>query len=140
MTGKVLAIDLDLDEPGDAGPAQARYLGDILAEHRDQEGSAFAIRFQYHLDGTSHWHGDMFVLEVEGGQCLLRYANSDDTSEHVRQRELRFAKRWLVPGKPLATPDLRRFAVELEAPWIELGGEDLREALELFRVAAVMNS
>jgi len=137
---KVFAVSVELDSPVDVESAQSRYLDSIVAEHRSQEGRAFAVRFQYCLDGTSHWGGDLFVLEIEDGKCLLRYANAGDTSEHVSQKELRLRHRWKPPGGPPAVPDPRKFAVELEAPWAELRGGDLRAALELFRVADVMNS
>ena len=138
---KVFAVSVELDVPVDVESAQSRYLDSIVAEHRSQEGRAFAVRFQYRLDGTSHWEGDLFVLEVEDGSCLLRYAGAGDTSEHVSQREARLMRWSRRPaGGPPAVPGPRRFAVELEAPWVGLRGEDLRAALELFRVADVMNS
>lgn len=137
--GKAFAVSVELDVQEDVESAQSRYLESIVEENRGREGtSGFSIRFQYDLEGTSHWEGELMVLEVSEGVCSLRYAGSDDTSEHVSPRELRARLRGAAPVPP--APRSRRFVVELESAWSKLRGKDLWEALELFRIAQVMES
>ena len=136
-----LGLGLDLGGPGDAAHAQARYLDSVLRENEAPDGPGFGVRFQYDVDGTSHWDGELYVLEVSAGRCFLRYANPDDTSEPVKRWDLaQLRAKFRGPAPPPATPRSRNFVVELDVPWRDLCGEDVREAFELLRVAAVMES
>lgn len=132
---------LDLDGPDDPGPYQVSYLSSVLRENAAPDGPGFGIRFQYDMDGTSHWNGELYVLEVSVGRCFLRYANSEDTSEPVKRWSMdQLRAKFRAPGPKPKTPRSRSFVVELDVPWCDLRGEDVREAFELLRVAAVMES
>lgn len=138
---KVFAVSVELDDPVDVESAQVRYLDNILRDADPPKlAQQFSFRFQYDVDGTSHWNGDLYVVEVDHGDCTLRHAAADDSGGPVswwEQRDLRRAK-YLRPQAP--TSGSKRVAIRLEAPWKELDGAKLHEAFDLLKVAMVMGS
>lgn len=139
---KVFAVSVELDDPEDVESAQVRYLDNILREAEPPKlARGFSFRFQYDVDGTSHWNGDLYVVEVADGDCVLRHADADDAGGRPtwwEQRELRRAKYLRPQAAPGSKP--ARVAIRLEASWRDLDGTKLREAFDLLKVAMVMGS
>lgn len=150
---KVFAVSVELDDPpGDVESAQVRYLDGVLRDAGEPSGSGFAFRFQYDMDGTCHWDGTLYVIDVSDGRCALRYADYDDTGQRVyrhEQAQLRREARARFAGQAYAKAvqqggvrgamGLRnQIVIELERPFHELDGAWLHEAFQLMRVAAVM--
>lgn len=139
---KVFAVSVELDDPEDVESAQVRYLDNTLREADPPElAQRFSFRFQYDVDGTSHWNGDLYVVEVEHGSCILRHAAADDSGGQIEwweQRDLRRAKYLRPQAKPGVQP--ARVAIRLEASWKDLDGASLHEAFDLLKVAMVMGS
>ena len=145
-----LPMTLRLDEPDDIDVAQLEYLQQNVLSC-DVTGQTFRFRFRYDLHGTAHWHGQFFVLDVLGGECVLRLAGLGDFDRSVGQtykadkvslREGIAAHKKrakdLEEGRRTARP--RTYSLVLDTSWSDLTAEDLKHALDLFKVAEVMMS
>lgn len=131
---KVFTVSVELDDPKDVESAQIRYLDSVLRDADPGESSKFSFRFQYDVDGTAHWNGVLYVIDVENGSCVLRPANGDDAD--VKWYDARRLKR----AKYLRDVRTNVPSVRLEVFWAELDGAALRKAFDLLRVAMVMGS
>ena len=140
---------MDIDEDlsfEELKEAQIRYLQNgVLGspEIRSQEGD-FQYRFNFDLEGTSHWEGLFFTVGVVDGECFLRLLNVGDLRTHRSRMESTAALRWsmrnaISQGEDGKTVDeVKKFSVLLPIPWSKVGAEDLWNALQEFRIAYVM--
>jgi hypothetical protein len=142
---KAQVIYLRLDS-NDVEGDQIRYLASVLRRHDGQPGN-FSVRFQYDVDGTSHWDGKLFVIDFVDGVCHLRLADLDDTgSSNPRTSKRRFLfdneQHWKRIRNKIAssiTPkDLASIIVTFEQPFEKLQPTELQSALRVFQVADVM--
>lgn len=145
-----LPITIELDEPGDVDAAQTAYLeGYVLRRRAAVEDPTFRFRFQYDLHGTAHWDGKWFILDVAGGECVLRLAGLGDYDEsdgRVYKRDRGDLREAIAvrrkhasdfqKGRRTASP--RSYSMILDVSWRNLTGKDLKQALDQFRVAEVM--
>ncbi len=147
-------VTLRLDEPDDIDAAQIGYLEKMILSCRaDVADQTFRFRFRYDMHGTAHWHGQWFILDVHEGECVLRLAGRGDFDRSDGQmykvdkasdfRGVLVARRNyakdLQDGKRALTGP-RNYSLILDVSWSILNAEDLKHALDLFKVAEVMSS
>lgn len=145
MTDQVRYIQVRLDSD-DVEDDQIKYLKGILKKHCAEAGPAsqFGIRFQYDLNGNSHWLGQLFVLDIMDGACHLRLAKmSDTTSRNPRRKTFVFPEdrlHWHDLRKKImqTAKDVSELIITLPQSVFQLDAEDLHAALKLFQVGDVM--
>ena len=139
---KVIYLRFDSDDvEGD----QIRYLGSVLNKHRNEPSINFSIRFTYDIDGTSHWDGKIFIIDIVDGTCHLRLASKLDGSEgpvapnqkyNYQNKEdwRKIAER--VNMTTIKSP--QNLIITFQQSISHLKAEDLHIALKAFQVADVM--
>jgi len=140
---RVIYLRLDSDDvEGD----QVKYLASTLDKHRGNEATHgnFGIRFQYDIDGTSHWDGKLFVIDVAHGVCYLRLASAGDAcSRNPRRKQYtwpddkeHWARLYEKIGKE--PKSVGSMIITFQQPFHCLKAEDLHAALKMFQVGDVM--
>lgn len=134
---RLKAVSLRLDEPD--VEEQKKYLASILHQVK---ASGEGIRFQYDLEGQSHWDGLFFLLET-GPICYLRMAKKMDVGllDPATSHALRHLRQARNDGlSPQDASFFNAFEVSLEKSLNELTVDDLHAAICCFIINDVMSS
>lgn len=143
---KALVFSVNLDESEeDLEKSKTKYISHILKEFLETETEC-AYRFRYDLDGSSHWDGKTFVLESASGNCYLRYADVNDTTDMMsmlnrkglnkvhRENELK----WKFSSFSRSKNDLPNGILVELGPVVDLNVETIRSGLDMFQVSSIM--
>jgi hypothetical protein len=139
---KAQVIHLRLDSDDVEGD-QIKYLRSILRKHSNEPSPKFSIRFNYDTDGTAHWDGRSFVIDVTDGVCHLRLASMIDVGmDASKAKKINYNDKdeWIKVRRKLEgkAKDLATLVVSFSQSVYNLKAEDLHEGLKMFQVGDVM--
>lgn len=143
---KAFIVNVSLDESEEElEESRTKLITHTLSEFLKTEHEC-AYRFRYDLEGSSHWDGSTFVLESASGNCFLRYADYDDTTDMVsRLNKHGLAKvhredelKWKF--NPITNPKTPKGILVELGPVVDLNVETIRCGLDMFQVDVIMDS